>query len=222
MARSRTCLCLATCVWLLSAFQSVTHVQALHSDTSAGTSSAVCWHQICGVLAPDLRCAGTRFAVCWHQICGALAPALRCAGTGKMLLLAKSIVAESGAHMPPYPQATPPRTTPSRAGTGKTLLAKSIAAESGVRMFTCSGTDFYDMYSGVGARRIRETFEKLRNNVGAARISTECKLSSVISMRCGPSRGCWSWPWHRCAKGLDLLWGCGQGGLVICASRAAS
>lgn len=30
-------------------------------------------------------------------------------------------------------------------GTGKTLLAKSIAAESGVRMFTCSGTDFFDV-----------------------------------------------------------------------------
>lgn len=30
-------------------------------------------------------------------------------------------------------------------------------------MFTCSGTDFYDVYTGVGARRIRETFEKLRN-----------------------------------------------------------
>jgi cell division protease FtsH len=48
-------------------------------------------------------------------------------------------------------------------GTGKTLLAKAIAAESGVKMFTCSGTDFYDVYTGVGARRIRETFEMLRN-----------------------------------------------------------
>jgi len=52
-------------------------------------------------------------------------------------------------------------------GTGKTLLAKSIAAESGVRMFTCSGTDFYDVYTGVGPRRIRETFEKLRNSAPA-------------------------------------------------------
>jgi cell division protease FtsH len=32
-----------------------------------------------------------------------------------------------------------------------------------VTMFTCSGTDFYDVYTGVGARRIRETFEKMRN-----------------------------------------------------------
>ncbi|KAG1670583.1 hypothetical protein FOA52_012156 [Chlamydomonas sp. UWO 241] len=47
-------------------------------------------------------------------------------------------------------------------GTGKTLLAKSIAAESGVKMFTCSGTDFFDVYTGVGARRVRETFERMR------------------------------------------------------------
>lgn len=34
-------------------------------------------------------------------------------------------------------------------GTGKTLLAKSIAAESGVKMYTCSGTDFFDVRSAV-------------------------------------------------------------------------
>jgi ATP-dependent Zn protease len=61
--------------------------------------------------------------------------------------------------------ALPPPPPAAAAGTGKTLLAKSIAAESGVKMFTCSGTDFYDVYTGVGARRIRETFEKLRNAV---------------------------------------------------------
>ena len=37
-------------------------------------------------------------------------------------------------------------------GTGKTLLAKAIAAEGGVRMFTCSGTDFYDVYRWVCGR----------------------------------------------------------------------
>ncbi|KAG1666581.1 hypothetical protein FOA52_000548 [Chlamydomonas sp. UWO 241] len=47
-------------------------------------------------------------------------------------------------------------------GTGKTLLAKSIAGEACVRMFTCSGTDFFDMYAGVGVRRIKETFDKMR------------------------------------------------------------
>ena len=41
-------------------------------------------------------------------------------------------------------------------------------------MFTCSGTDFYDMYSGVGARRIRETFEKLRSNVSVLESVCTC------------------------------------------------
>ena len=44
---------------------------------------------------------------------------------------------------------------PLSAGTGKTLLAKAIAAESGVSMFTCSGTDFYDVYSGGHGFRFR-------------------------------------------------------------------
>lgn len=38
-----------------------------------------------------------------------------------------------------------------------------MAADSDVRMFTCSGTDFYDVYTGVGPRRLRETFELVRN-----------------------------------------------------------
>ncbi len=41
------------------------------------------------------------------------------------------------------------------AGTGKTLLAKAIAAEGGVRMFTCSGTDFYDVYRCAGVQTAR-------------------------------------------------------------------
>jgi cell division protease FtsH len=39
-------------------------------------------------------------------------------------------------------------------GTGKTLLAKSIAAESGVRMFTCSGTDFFDVSPSWVLKRV--------------------------------------------------------------------
>ena len=40
-------------------------------------------------------------------------------------------------------------------GTGKTLLARAIAAESGVNFIFCSGSDFDEMYVGVGARRVR-------------------------------------------------------------------
>lgn len=43
-------------------------------------------------------------------------------------------------------------------GTGKTLLAKAVAGEAGVPFFYCSGSDFDEMFVGVGARRIRELF----------------------------------------------------------------
>ena len=43
-------------------------------------------------------------------------------------------------------------------GTGKTLLAKTIAGEAGVPFFYCSGSEFDEMFVGVGARRMRELF----------------------------------------------------------------
>ncbi|MBM6704069.1 ATP-dependent metallopeptidase FtsH/Yme1/Tma family protein [Sutterella massiliensis] len=49
-------------------------------------------------------------------------------------------------------------------GTGKTLLAKAIAGEAGVPFFTISGSDFVEMFVGVGAARVRDMFETAKKN----------------------------------------------------------
>lgn len=48
-------------------------------------------------------------------------------------------------------------------GTGKTLLAKSVAGEAGVPFYSISGSDFVEMYVGVGASRVRELFETAKS-----------------------------------------------------------
>ena len=47
-------------------------------------------------------------------------------------------------------------------GTGKTLLAKAVAGEAGAAFFAMSGSDFVEMYVGVGAGRVRDLFAKAR------------------------------------------------------------
>ena len=49
-------------------------------------------------------------------------------------------------------------------GTGKTLLAKAVAGEAGVPFFSISGSDFVEMFVGVGASRVRDLFEEAKHN----------------------------------------------------------
>ncbi len=49
-------------------------------------------------------------------------------------------------------------------GTGKTLLARAIAGEAGVQFFSISGSDFVEMFVGVGASRVRDMFEEAKKN----------------------------------------------------------
>ena len=59
-------------------------------------------------------------------------------------------------------------------GTGKTLLAKAIAGEAGVPFFSISGSDFVEMFVGVGASRVRDLFEEAKK---------ACSRVSSLSMR---------------------------------------
>ena len=52
-------------------------------------------------------------------------------------------------------------------GTGKTLLAKAVAGEAKVPFLTISGSDFVEMFVGVGASRVRDLFKKARENAPA-------------------------------------------------------
>ena len=52
-------------------------------------------------------------------------------------------------------------------GTGKTLLSKAVAHEAGVPFYYCSGSDFVEMFVGVGSSRVRDMFEELKKNESA-------------------------------------------------------
>jgi ATP-dependent Zn protease len=49
-------------------------------------------------------------------------------------------------------------------GTGKTLIARAIAGEAGTNFYFCTGSDFDEMFVGVGAKRVRELFEEAKKN----------------------------------------------------------
>src|SRR6266487_1477277 len=52
-------------------------------------------------------------------------------------------------------------------GTGKTLLARAVAGEAGVPFYSISGSDFVEMFVGVGASRVRDLFEQAKANAPA-------------------------------------------------------
>ena len=52
-------------------------------------------------------------------------------------------------------------------GTGKTLLARAVAGEAGVPFFSISGSDFVEMFVGVGASRVRDLFEQAKASAPA-------------------------------------------------------
>ena len=72
-------------------------------------------------------------------------------------------------------------------GTGKTLLARSVAAEAGVPFLSANGSDFVEMYVGVGAKRIRELYKEAREHKQAIVFIDE--IDAVARARSGSSGG---------------------------------
>jgi cell division protease FtsH len=81
-------------------------------------------------------------------------------------------------------------------GTGKTLVAKAVAGEAGVPFFSISGSDFVEMFVGVGASRVRDLFEKAKKNspcivfIGSRRSTSSWSRWTASP----PTRASSSWP----------------------------
>lgn len=86
-------------------------------------------------------------------------------------------------------------------GTGKTLLARAVAGEAGVPFYSISGSDFVEMFVGVGASRVRDLFEQAKANapaivfvdeidaVGRTAVRVSAAVTTSVSRR---STSCWS------------------------------
>ena len=71
-------------------------------------------------------------------------------------------------------------------GTGKTLLAKAVAGEAGVPFFSISGSDFVEMFVGVGASRVRDLFQDAKKNAPCIVFIDEI---DAVARRCGSGLG---------------------------------
>jgi ATP-dependent metalloprotease FtsH len=72
-------------------------------------------------------------------------------------------------------------------GTGKTLLAKAVAGEAGVPFLSISGSDFVEMFVGVGASRVRDLFKKAREKAPSIIFIDE--IDAVAKKRAGKFGG---------------------------------
>ena len=64
-------------------------------------------------------------------------------------------------------------------GTGKTLLARAVAGEAGAPFFSISGSDFVEMFVGVGASRVRDLFDNAKKNALVSSLSMRLMLLVV-------------------------------------------
>merc|ERR1719329_1814308 len=72
-------------------------------------------------------------------------------------------------------------------GTGKTLLARAVAGEAGVPFISASGSEFVEMFVGVGASRVRDLFEKAKKNAPCIVFIDE--IDAVAKARSGGAGG---------------------------------